>query len=82
MVVWWNLLIPFNVVQPIEVTNVSISIFEGQPVHLECFLDPILAQIRWTFNDSDIKEDNERISLQPDELRTSSVVHKRSHCSR
>ena len=49
-------------------TNASITIFEGQPVHLECFPDPILAQIRWTFNDNDIKEDNERISLQPEEL--------------
>ena len=58
----------FNVVQPIEVTNASITIFEGQPVHLECFPDPILAQIRWTLNGNDIDEGNERISLEPDEL--------------
>lgn len=59
--------IPTTVVQPIEVTNASITIFEGQPLHLECYPDPILAQIRWTFNDNDISDD-ERISLQPDEL--------------
>ena len=60
--------IPINAVEPLQVTNASITIFEGQPVHLECYPDPILAQIRWTFNDNDIHEDNERISLQPDEL--------------
>ena len=57
-----------TVVQQIEVTNASITIFEGQPLHLECYPDPILAQIRWTFNDDDINDDNERISLQPEAL--------------
>ena len=58
-----------TVVHTIEVTNASITIFEGQPIHLECYPQPILAQIRWTFNDNDLTDgDNDRISLQPDEL--------------
>ena len=49
--------------------DASITIFEGQPIHLECYPQPILAQIRWTFNDNDLTdEDDDRISLQPDEL--------------
>lgn len=55
-------------VQPIEVTNASITIFEGQPVHLECYPQPLRAQIKWTFNGNDIIDGNERISLEPDEL--------------
>lgn len=57
-----------TVVQTIEVTNASITIFEGQPLHLECYPQPILAQIRWTFNDNELSSNNERISLQPDGL--------------
>jgi len=60
--------VSFTVVQTIEVTNESITIFEGQPMHLECYPQPILAQIRWTFNDNDLEIENERISLRPDEL--------------
>ena len=56
-------------VHAIEVTDASITIFEGQPIHLECYPQPILAQIRWTLNDKDLTDgDDDRISLQPDEL--------------
>ena len=57
------------VVHTMEVTNASITIFEGQPIHLECYPQPILAQIRWTFNGNDFTDRNDdRISLQSDEL--------------
>ena len=53
--------------QTIEVTNASVTVFEGQPVHLGCYPQYDL-EIRWTFNDKDLNNGNDRISFQPDEL--------------
>ena len=63
------------IVQIIEVTNASITIFEGQPVHLECYPQPIVAQIRWTLNGKDLDNDNERIILEPEELHHQLLIN-------
>jgi len=65
-------------VQALDVTNISINIFEGQSVSLVCIPKPISLQIIWTFNDNQLTSNPGKINLSPDGLYHQLIINQSS----